>query len=233
MAQFTVLVVDDDEEILSLMKDFLESDGFQVLTARNGQETRSMLGNTAVDLILLDIMLPDESGFEICREIRKDLDIPIIFLSARPEDHDKIRGLGLGADDYIVKSTTPSVIVAKIRATLRRFERSQVRQAEPFRVPALGFEGLEIIPETREVLVQRKKVDLTTKEFDLLYLLASHPKRVFTTEELFQQIWGIDGDDPHTIRVHIARIRSKIENDSMSSKWIHTVWGVGYKFVCQ
>lgn len=233
MAQSAVLVVDDDEEILALMKDFLEADGFCVLTAKNGRETYSMLERVAVDLILLDIMLPDQSGFEICRQIRKNIDIPLIFLSARQEDHDKIRGLGLGADDYIVKSTTPSVIVAKIRATLRRVERSQVSSAEPSRARALTFEGLEISPETREVLVQKRKVDLTAKEFDVLYLLASHPKRVFATEELFQQIWGNDGDDPHTIRVHIARIRSKIEKDSVSSKWIHTVWGVGYKFVCQ
>lgn len=184
-----------------------------------------------MDLIVLDIMLPDESGFEICRQIRKSFDIPLIFLSARQEDHDKIRGLGLGADDYIVKSTTPSVIVAKIRAMLRRFDRSQSRRAEPFRMPALGFQGLDIIPETREVWVLKKKVELTTKEFDLLYFLANNPKRVFTTEELFQRIWGYDGEDPHTLRVHVARIRSKIENNSV--KWIHTVWGVGYKFVCQ
>jgi len=231
MTQRTVLIVDDDEEILSLMQDFLEADGFHVRTAKNGRETRSVLANTEVNLIVLDIMLPEESGFEVCRQIRQNFDGLLIFLSARQEDHDKIRGLGLGADDYIVKSTTPSVIVAKIRAMLRRSERSHSRLAGPCCMPALGFEGLKIIPETREVWVRTKVVYLTAKEFDLLYFLASNPKRVFTTDELFQRIWGNDGEDPHTLRVHIARIRSKI--DDHSAKWIHTVWGIGYKFVCQ
>ncbi len=225
----TILVVDDEDEILGLMKDFLESDGFNVWTAKNGLEALSLLERTHVDGVLLDIMLPGESGFEICRKIRKTHDIPLIFLSARQEDQDKIRGLGLGADDYIVKSTTPSLIVAKVKATLRFFQRSQEKQTASSAAP-LCFEGLTIHPDSYEVWVGNESISLTTKEFQLLKLLADHPKRVFTTEELFQRVWGVEGDDPQTIRVHIARIRGKIENDPSKTKWIHTVWGVGYKF---
>ncbi len=225
----TILVVDDEDEILGLMKDFLESDGFNVLTAKNGLVALSLLERTHVDGVLLDIMLPGESGFEICRKIRKTHDIPLIFLSARQEDHDRIRGLGLGADDYIVKSTTPSVIVAKVKATLRLFQRSQEKQTASSAAP-LCFEELTIHPDAYEVWMGNERISLTTKEFQLLKLLADHPKRVFTTEELFRRVWGVEGDDPQTIRVHIARIRGKIEKDPMKTKWIHTVWGVGYKF---
>ncbi len=221
----TVLVVDDEDAILDLMRDFLEAEGFQVETARLCQEARAILTRTRVDCLLLDVMLPGTSGFEFCRELRQQHNIPLLFLSARGSDNDKLRGFGLGGDDYIVKSATPAEVVARIKAVLRR-SRPAAREAPN---SILHFGRLSIDLAAHEVFVEGKPVPLPAKEFALLCLLAEHPRQVFTRDQLFEQIWGEFGER-HTVAVHIGRIREKIESDPAHPRYITTVWGVGYRF---
>jgi DNA-binding response OmpR family regulator len=219
----TVLVVDDEPEIVDLMRDFLESEGFAVLTAQDGTETLAALERAPVECVLLDIMMPGISGFEDCRRIREAHDLPILFLSARDTDIDKIRGLGLGGDDYIVKSATPGEVVARIKAVLRRYRPDTPRAA------TLDFGRVAIDLTAHEVRVDGSPVPFTAREFELLRLLAEHPRQVFTREQLFARFWGEFGDR-HTITVHIRRIREKIERDPSQPEYIVTVWGVGYRF---
>jgi DNA-binding response OmpR family regulator len=220
----TVLVVDDEEDIVDLMRDFLEAEGYAVLTALDGPSALSALGRTAVDVVLLDVMMPGQSGFEVVRRIRELGDVPVLFLSARQEDSDKIRGLGLGADDYIVKSATPGEVVARIKAVLRRTRRGEGRP------PAvLDFGRLAIDVRAHEVRIDGTPVSFTAREFDLLQFLAEHPRQVFTREQLYERFWGAYGDR-HTLTVHIGRLREKIEPDPARPRHIVTVWGVGYRF---
>jgi DNA-binding response OmpR family regulator len=219
----TVLLVDDEEEIMELMKDFLEAEGYKVLTASNGLEALSILKKQVVHCVLLDIMMPNQSGFTTCKKIREISDVPILFLTAVQDDTDKIRGLNIGADDYIVKSATPGEIVARIKAVLRR---SLSRENNN----TLNYGSLKINIYTREVFVNRRRVNLTPKEFELLQFLAEHPRQVFSHDQLYQKVWGNELIDEHTIRVFIARVREKIEENPSKPQWIHTVWGVGYKF---
>ncbi|QPA31992.1 response regulator transcription factor [Thermaerobacillus caldiproteolyticus] len=219
----TVLLVDDEEEIIELMKDFLEAEGYNVLTASNGLEALSILKKQVVHCVLLDIMMPNQSGFTTCKQIREISDVPILFLTAVQDDTDKIRGLNIGADDYIVKSATPGEIVARIKAVLRR---SRSRENNH----TLHYGSLKINIYTREVFVNGRRVNLTPKEFELLQFLAEHPKQVFSHDQLYQKVWGNELIDEHTIRVFIARVREKIEENPSKPQWIHTVWGVGYKF---
>jgi DNA-binding response OmpR family regulator len=219
----TVLLVDDEEEIIELMKDFLEAEGYNVLTASNGLEALSILEKQVVHCVLLDIMMPNQSGFTTCKKIREISDVPILFLTAVQDDTDKIRGLNIGADDYIVKSATPGEIVARIKAVLRR---SLSRENNN----TLNYGSLKINIYTREVFVNGRRVNLTPKEFELLQFLAEHPRQVFSHDQLYQKVWGNELIDEHTIRVFIARVREKIEENPSKPQWIHTVWGVGYKF---
>ncbi|BDG33568.1 response regulator transcription factor [Parageobacillus thermoglucosidasius] len=219
----TVLLVDDEEEIMELMKDFLEAEGYNVLTASNGLEALSILKKQVVHCVLLDIMMPNQSGFTTCKKIREISDVPILFLTAVQDDTDKIRGLNIGADDYIVKSATPGEIVARIKAVLRR---SRSRENNN----TLNYGNLKINIYTREVFVNGRRVNLTPKEFELLQFLAEHPRQVFSHDQLYQKVWGNELIDEHTIRVFIARLRDKIEENPSKPQWIHTVWGVGYKF---
>jgi DNA-binding response OmpR family regulator len=221
----TVLVADDDETIIELMRDFLEAENFQVETARESHEVLQVLERERVDCLLLDIMMPGMSGFELCRQIREKSDLPILFLSARNADTDKIRGLGLGADDYIVKSATPAEIIARIKAVLRR---TQARTA-PVQHTVLDFGRLVINITAHEVRVDGQVVSLAAREFAVLRLLAEHPRQVFTRDQIFECCWGEIGDR-HTVAVHIARIREKIEQDPAQPRYITTVWGVGYRF---
>jgi DNA-binding response OmpR family regulator len=216
--------VDDDPSILSLMRDFLEAEGFQVEGALTAGEAQRVLDRTAVDCVLLDVMLPGESGFELCRRLRRTSDVPILFLSARAEDADKIRGLGLGGDDYIVKSATPAEVVARVKAVLRRSARGE---AAPEAV--LDFGRLVLDLRSREVTVDGRLVSFTPREFDLLWLLAERPRQVFTYEQLLDRLWEGVGDR-HTVTVHIRRLREKIEPDPDHPRSIVTVWGVGYRF---
>ena len=220
----TVLVVDDEEDIVSLMRDFLEAEGYAVLTAADGPGALAALRDTRVDCVLLDVMMPGLSGFEVVRRIREMGEVPVLFLSARQEDSDKIRGLGLGGDDYIVKSATPGEVVARIKAVLRRSQRGE---APPPAV--LDFGRLSIDLRAHEVRVNGEPVSFTAREFELLQLLAEHPRQVFTREQLFERLWGEYGDR-HTVTVHIGRLREKIEEDPAHPNYIVTVWGVGYRF---
>jgi DNA-binding response OmpR family regulator len=219
-----VLVVDDDRSIVALMTDFLEAEGFRVDGALTAREAQAVLDRTAVDCVLLDVMLPGESGFELCRRLRRTSDVPILFLSARDEDADKLRGLGLGGDDYIVKSATPAEVVARVKAVLRRTGKGE---AAPETV--LDFGHLVLDVRAREVRVGGELVSFTPREFDLLWLLAERPRQVFTYEQLLDRFWDGVGDR-HTVTVHIRRLREKIEPELDTPSYIVTVWGVGYRF---
>jgi DNA-binding response OmpR family regulator len=220
----TVLVVDDDEDIVALMRDFLEADGYAVQSAHDGAAALELLERDGVDCVLLDVMMPGQSGFEVLRRIRELGDVPVLFLSARQEDSDKIRGLGLGADDYIVKSATPGEVVARVKAVLRRSLRG-----EPPAPAVLDFGRLVIDVRAHEVRVNGELVSFTPREFELLQLLAEHPRQVFTREQLYERFWGEFGDR-HSLTVHIGRLREKIEEDPTHPRFIVTVWGVGYRF---
>ncbi len=220
----TVLVVDDDPAIVELMRDFLETAGYQVETARTASEAMQVVQRRSVDCLLLDVMMPGQSGFDLCRHLRETSEVPILFLSAREGDADKIRGLGLGADDYIVKSATPSEVVMRVRAVLRRYQHGV---SAPTAV--LDFGRLVLDVRAHEVRVDGKPVPFAAREFELLQLLAEHPRQVFTHEQLFERFWGEYGDR-HTVAVHIGRIRQKIEDDPANPTCIVTVWGVGYRF---
>ncbi len=216
-----VLVVEDEPEIAALMRDFLEADGFHVLLAADGEEAIAAL-RTMPDCVLLDVMLPGASGFELCRDIRAHSDVPVLFLSARDGDGDKLRGLGLGADDYIVKSATPPEVVARVRAVLRRSGASRGRGR-------LRFGRLEVDLAAHEVLLAGKAVAMTAREFELLRVLVQHPRQVFSREHLFELVWGSYGDRS-AVSVYISRLRDKIEQDPTAPRYIVTVWGAGYRF---
>jgi DNA-binding response OmpR family regulator len=217
----SILVVEDDEQIAELMRDFLEAEGFRVRHAASGAETSEQLARDRPDLVLLDVMLPDESGFEICRRLRRDSTVPVLFLSARDGDADKIRGLGLGGDDYIVKSATPAEVVARVKAVLRRAPSAGAPQK-------LRFGGLEIDLAAHEVSCDERKIDLTAREFDLLRVLVEHPRQVLSRDQLFELVWGSFGDRS-AVAVYIGRLRQKIEPEPARPRYIVTVWGAGYR----
>lgn len=220
----TVLVVDDDKEIVELMSDFLEDEGYQVEKAFNADEALHVMNRSPVDCIILDVMMPGQDGFRLCREIRRNNDVPVLFLSALGEDTDKIRGLGIGGDDYIVKSATPVEVVARVKAVLRRYNRQ-----DALKKAVLRFDRLTLDVRAHEVCVNNQPVPFTPKEFEILLLLAENPRQVFTYEQLLERFWDGVGDK-HTVTVHISRIREKIEEDPNRPKRIVNVWGVGYRF---
>ena len=220
----TVLVVDDDQAIVELLRDFLEAEGFAVQGALDAREAEAILDQTAIDCVLLDVMMPGQSGFDLCRQIRSRSELPILFLSARGEDIAKIRGLGLGGDDYIVKSATPSEVVARVKAVLRRSGRGA-----PAPETVLDFGRLTLDVRAREVRVDGAIVPFTPKEFDLLRLFAERPRQVFTYEQLLAHLWE-DVGDRHTVTVHVERVRKKIEADPGKPCLLVNVWGVGYRF---
>jgi DNA-binding response OmpR family regulator len=216
-----VLVVEDDPEIAGLMCDFLQADGFRVLHAADAEQAAAAL-RTGPECVLLDVMLPGASGFDLCREIRTASEVPVLFLSARGGDADKIRGLGLGADDYIVKTASPAEVVARVKAVLRR--------SGAGRPPApLQFGRLEIDLAAHEVRLAGRLVQLTAREFELLLVFVQHPRQVFSREQLFERVWGSYGDRT-AVSVYISRIRDKIERDPADPRYIVTVWGAGYRF---
>jgi DNA-binding response OmpR family regulator len=217
----SILVVEDDDQIAELMRDFLEAEGFQVRHAGSGRETNEQLEAGDPDLVLLDVMLPDESGFDICRRLRRDSTVPVLFLSARDGDADKIRGLGLGGDDYIVKSATPAEVVARVKAVLRRASPST-----GLRTLRLG--ELEVDLAAHEVKRGDRVIELTAREFALLRVLVEHPRQVFSRDQLFELVWGSFGDRS-AVAVYIGRLRQKIEPDPGKPSTIVTVWGVGYR----
>ncbi|MFP7333038.1 response regulator transcription factor [Shouchella clausii] len=220
----TILVVDDDQSIADLLRDFFENDHFYVLTASNTEEAWEAFQQSAVDCLILDIMMPGENGFAFCRRIRTKSDVPILFLSARSADVDKIRGLTLGGDDYIVKTASPGEIVARVKAVLRRSASNQ-----PPTETILDFGRLTLNLTTRELAVDGKNVMLTPKEYELLRLFLEHPRHVFSYDQLLDKLWDGVGDK-HTVRVHLSRLREKIEADPNDPQYIVNVWGIGYRF---
>ncbi|USG68545.1 response regulator transcription factor [Brevibacillus ruminantium] len=219
-----ILVVDDDQSIVELLRDFLENDHFQVVTANDASQAWTVFQQNTVHCIILDIMMPGQNGFDFCRRIRTKSNVPILFLSARSDDVDKIRGLALGGDDYIVKTASAGEIVARVKAVLRRTGSQQSST-----VTVLDYGRLKLDLSTREVFVDGTNVSLTPKEYELLRLFAEHPRQVFTYEQLLEKFWDGIGDK-HTIRVHLSRLRDKIELDPNRPQYLTNVWGVGYRF---
>ncbi len=224
-----ILIIEDDISIAELERDYLEINGFQVVIEHSGDKGLQNARQNQYNLIILDLMLPKIDGFEICRQIRSENNTPILMVSAKKEDIDKIRGLGLGADDFMTKPFSPSELVARVKAHISRFER--LTQGDQIKSHKIEIRGLSMDKSSRRAFINEKEVILTTKEFDLLVYLAANPNKVFTKEELFEKIWGIDsqGDIP-TVTVHIRKIREKIEIDPSNPQYIETIWGVGYRF---
>ena len=224
-----VLIVEDEDAIAEIERDYLELSGFDVTLASDGKEGLDIALKEDFDIIILDIMLPGMDGFDICKEIRKEKDIPIIMVSAKKEDIDKIRGLGIGADDYMTKPFSPSELVARVKAHLARYERLLTNNKPEKEI--IEIRGIKIDKTARRVFVNGEEKSFTTKEFDLLTFLAEHPNHVYTKEELFREIWDMDSiGDIATVTVHIKKIREKIEADTSNPQYIETIWGVGYRF---
>jgi len=222
----TVLVVDDEPTIREVVVRYLERDGFRTLEAGDGRSAKELLEADPPNLVVLDVMLPGMDGLALCRWIRARSDLPIIMLTARGEEADRIVGLELGADDYVSKPFSPRELAARVRTVLRR------AQPTPVQDQRLEFDGLELDAATREVTKDGKPLRLTAKEFDLLWFLASHPRRVFSRDQLMSRVWGYEAAlDTGTITVHVRRLREKIETDPSRPRFLETVWGVGYRFV--
>jgi DNA-binding response OmpR family regulator len=222
MSAPTVLLVEDEPEIVALLTDFLAVEGFGVLCASDAHGAIDALDGRGVDCVVLDVMLPGASGFDVCRRIRVHSDVPVLFLSARGEDDDKLRGLALGADDYIVKSATPAEVVARIKAVLRRSENGRSTSR-------LRYGRLEVDIAAHEVLVEGEPVALTAREFELLTLFVTHPRQVLSREQIFERVWGSWGDRS-AVSIYVRKLRDKLEVDARHPNLLVTLWGVGYRF---
>lgn len=228
-----ILIVEDDEDIGMVEEAYLEAAGFQTVIVADGAAVSGLLQKESFDLILLDLMLPGKSGYEVCREIRDKVDIPILMVTARTESMDKIRGLGLGADDYIAKPFDPAELVARVNANLRQYDRMlQKRPGQKSEEPEeIRVADLRILPGGWKAYKGDREIRFPNREFELLKFLAMNPNIVFSKEQLFEKIWGYDYvGDSATVMVHINRIREKIEDDSKNPKILETVWGAGYRF---
>ncbi len=224
----TILVVEDEASIAEVVSLYLKRAGYNVQIASDGKQAMNILEKQVPDFVILDLMLPEVDGLSLTRWLRDRSDVPIIMLTARREEIDRIAGLEMGADDYVVKPFSPQELVSRVRAVMRRLGREQ---PEAQRDHSLEFNDLTIDPRSRAVVVNRSPVELTAKEFDMLYLLAQHPKQVFTREQLLERVWGgAQYIDPGTVTVHVRRLREKIELDPSHPTRLLTVWGVGYKF---
>lgn len=221
-----ILLVEDEPSISEIVELYLKRAGFQVQAMKDGRSAMHSLEHELPDLLVLDLMLPGTDGLSITRWLRDRSEVPIIMLTARREESDRIAGLELGADDYVVKPFSPQELVSRVRAVLRR-TRASAKGTDA----AIHYPGLDINPVTRQVQAQGVEVSLTAKEFDMLWLLVQHPRQVFSRLQLLDQIWGItDYIDPGTVTVHVSRLREKIESDPSDPQHIQTVWGIGYKF---
>ncbi len=227
-----ILIVEDDEDISMVEEAYLESAGYETKIIAEGTSVLELLGKEQFDLILLDLMLPGKSGYEICREIRDQIDIPILMVTARTEPVDKLRGLGLGADDYIAKPFDPAELVARVHANLRQYERLQKKTTkekndEP---EEIKIRDLRILVNSWKVYKGEREIKFPNREFEILKFFAMNPNIVFSKEQIFEEIWGYDYvGDSATVMVHINRIREKIEDDSKNPKILETVWGAGYR----
>ena len=224
-----VLIVEDEESIAEIEKDYLELSGFSVVIEKDGTLGLAKALGEDFDIIILDLMLPGSDGFEICKRVREVKNTPIILVSAKKEDIDKIRGLGLGADDYITKPFSPSELVARVKAHLARYDRLVSTSKSDNEI--VEIRGIKVDKTARRVFVNGEERVFTTKEFDLLTFLAQNPNRVYTKDELFREIWDMESiGDIATVTVHIKKIREKIEFDTSKPQYIETIWGVGYRF---
>lgn len=224
-----ILIIEDESAIAELEKDYLELSDFEVVIEPNGASGAARALQEDFDLIILDLMLPGMNGFDICSKVREQKNIPIIMVSAKKDDIDKIRGLGLGADDYMIKPFSPSELVARVKAHLARYERLTTSGVRENKI--LEIRGLKIDKTARRVYINGEEKAFTTKEFDLLTFLAQNPNRVFSKEELFREIWEMESiGDIATVTVHIKKIREKIEVNTSKPQYIETIWGVGYRF---
>lgn len=227
-----VLIVEDDEDISMVEEAYLEAAGFETVIVADGRKVAALLERESFDLILLDLMLPGKSGYEVCREIRDKVDIPILMVTARTESVDKIRGLGLGADDYIAKPFDPAELVARVNANLRQHDRmlQKIPEEEKEEPAEIQIQDVRILLNSWKVYKKEKEIKFPNREFELLKFLAMNPNIVFSKEQLFEKIWGYDyTGDSATVMVHINRIREKIEDDSKNPKILETVWGAGYR----
>ena len=224
-----VLLVEDDISIAELIRDYLEIDGFAVEHAEDGNSGLELALKESFNLILLDVMLPGVNGFDICREIRKESDVPVLLISARKEDIDKIRGLGLGADDYITKPFSPGELVARVKAHIRRYNRL-TSENKSVRENKITVRNLILDIDSHRAYIKKREVILTAKEFEMLHLFMRHPDRVFSKDEIFDRIWGEETlGDTTTVTVHIRKIREKIEDNPSKPIYLETVWGMGYR----
>ncbi|MBY9078766.1 response regulator transcription factor [Paenibacillus sp. HN-1] len=229
MRQITILIADDETEIADLIALHLEKEGYRLIKVSNGRDAVRAVQSHSIDLAILDIMMPELDGHEVTRQIREQHRMPIIFLSAKTSDLDKITGLVIGADDYMTKPFNPMELVARVNAQLRRS--MQLNLPDTGNNPVIEAGGLTIDPDKRTVFLYGRGIELTPKEFDILYLLASHSKKVFSAENIFRQVWG-DAyyEGGNTVMVHVRTLRKKLGEDADKNKWIKTVWGVGYTF---
>jgi DNA-binding response OmpR family regulator len=222
----TVLVVDDEPIVRDVVVRYLRNEGFETIEAGDGDTARELIERRAPQLVVLDVMLPGTDGLALCRWIRERGELPVIMLTARGEEADRIVGLELGADDYVTKPFSPRELTARVRTVLRRSGSAETG------VERLAFAGLELDARTREVHLDGRELRLTAKEFDLLFFLASNPRQVFTRDQLMDRVWGYEAAlDTGTVTVHVRRLRSKIERDPANPRHLETVWGVGYRFV--
>mgnify|MGYP001286501122 CR=1 FL=1 len=230
MTRKKILVIDDDKEINELITMFLKREGYEVISAFDGFEALTLAKRHSPDLLILDVLLPGIDVFEICNELRKTSNVPILFVSCKDEDIDKVLGLRLGGDDFISKPFSPIELIARVKAHIRRnYLLNNNKEAE--RDEALSYDNLVIDPVTHQVIVDNKQVELSPKEFKLLYHLAKNPNRVFKNEQLFAMLWDdVHIGDTHTVMVHIYNLRKKIEKNPSQPKFIQTIRGVGYKF---
>lgn len=223
-----ILIIEDDLNIAELERDYLQLNGYAADIIQDGAQGLTKAVSGIYDVIIVDLMLPNKDGYQITREIRAKLEIPIIIVSAKNEDIDKIRGLGLGADDYLTKPFSPAELVARIKSHITRYERLQGKNSSPEMV---SHRGLEINTAAHKVFVDGKEVPLTTKEYELLLFLATNPNTVFTKEHILDKLWGFEYfGDTATVPVHIQKIRKKIEKDPTNPQYIETIWGSGYRF---
>jgi len=226
LAVAKVLIVDDEPNIREVVGLYLRRDGHDVVSAADGEEALAVFRKSAPDLVVLDLMLPKLSGLEVCRRMQAERRVPLIMLTARGEEEERIVGLSLGADDYVVKPFSPRELAARVTAVLRRTGTTESADEE-----VLVFDGLRIDPNTREVLVRGEPATLTAREFDLLHHLAANPGRVYTRDHLMEVVWGYAFSvDTSTVTVHVRRLREKVETDPAHPRYLQTVWGVGYKF---
>lgn len=224
-----ILIIEDDSDIAEIERDYLELGGFSVTVRQDGESGLDEAKTGKYDLVLLDLMLPGKDGFTVCRELRAVSDIPILMVTARREDVDKIRGFGFGADDYVEKPFSPSVLVARVKAHLSRMERIRPRGGEKKSV--LTFGALSLNTDTHRLYRDGVEIPLKNKEYELLCFLMRHPDQIFGREDLYEHIWGLESlGDNITVAVHINRLREKLEADPQNPRWLQTVWGAGYRF---